>query len=453
MASDLDALLQRAAGDIERQVPGAPDPVLGSVRRVVRHRRARRHAVESVAAVAGVAVIGVVAWLGAVRGAPAPAHTPSPSPTTTSTPTPTSPTASSAPTATVALPTAPADDAAGIARVLSPTTGETWQEPVEDTAVASRLTAFEGQRAFLVGHRGGAKIYALVNTEWPSSDVEGLYEIAGERIALVACPTSADRCSRRGDGTYEQPGVTIDRTTRYESLTVPTAIRVSPTFGVTTTGAMAVTWRSVYGDGAAMLGYVPLGYQVTGDARTLRQIGGAKLVEVRSPALGEVAGLTPLHYAYVTPMGSAYLLEPSDVPVAHPGTFTWDDGVARPSAETAGGGSVAPGSQGCFASLLAVEEHHVDADWRPAGTALDGRRVYVPVPGGNAVSRAVFAHARDTSFTFDDELEDFVQGAAAYPFTEQQFLDHDALYAVQGLDDEWLLGLRSDAQATVYECA
>ncbi|GIG19741.1 hypothetical protein Cch01nite_04650 [Cellulomonas chitinilytica] len=450
MDSDLDALLARGAGDLERQVPAMADRAFGSVRGAVRRRRVRRHAVESVAAVAGVAAVGVVAWLGAAHGTPAPAHTPS---VTSSTSPSATPSSSPSATSSTAPPTAPPDDAAGIARVLSPSTGETWQEPVEDPGMTERLTEFGGQRAFLVGHHGDASIYALVNDEWPSSSIEGLYERVGETVSLIGCPVSADRCSPRVDGSLEHPGLLIDTTTRYESLTVPTSIRVSPTFGVTTTATTAVEWRGVYGDGGSMVGGSPLGYQVPSESRTLRQIGGARLVELRSPASGVVPGLTPLHYAYVTPMGGAFLLEAKDVDVADVASFRWDDGVDRPSAYPDRDGSGAPGAQQCFLSLLAAEADHVDADWRAAGTASDGRRVWVPVPGGNPVSHAVYAHERDSSFTYDEASEEFVDGAAAYPYTEEQFLDHHALFAVQGPDDEWLLGLREDSAATVYECA
>jgi hypothetical protein len=449
MSTDLDALLARAAGDLERQVTGLPDSVLGRVRTRVRRRRRKRHAGESVMAVAGVAVVGAVAWLGATHGTPAPAQSPSVSPTSTPSGTPATP----APTGSAESPTAVADDAAGIARVLSPTTGETWQDPVEDTEMAIRLTGFDGQRAFLVGHRGDASIYVLVNAAWPSSSIEGIYEVVDDQITLVGCPVSADRCSPRVDGAMEQPGVAVDRSIRYESLTVPTAIRVSPTFGVTTTATLGLEYIGVYGDGALLLGTLPLGFEVDGDVRTLRQIGGARLVELRASSSGVVPGLVPIAYAYVTPLGSAYVLNAQDVAAAYTSAFRWDDGVTPPPADEWHVGSTAPGAKQCFVSLLAIEADHVDADWRAAGTAPDGRRVYVPVPGGNAMSRAVFAHERDTSWTVDDEAGEMVEGAAAYPLTEQQFLDRHSLYAIHGPDDEWLLGLRSDADAIVYECA
>jgi hypothetical protein len=401
-----------------------------------------------VAGVAGVAVIGVVAWLGAVQGTPVPAQSPSVTPTTSATTTPTpSPSASDAPAPTA--PTAPADDVAGIARVISPTTGETWQPPVEAPDMAARLGASEGEgkQAFLVGHRGGAEIYVLVIDEWYSTKVDSMYEVVGDQVTLIACPVSADRCAQADEAALAERGVAVDRTTRYDSLTVPTAIRVSPSWGVTTTATIEQNLDEVYGDGLLLV-------DPDSHARTLRQLGGAKLVEVSSPTMGVVPGLTPIHYAYVTPMGAAYKLVSRDVPSADPDSFVWDDGVARPPAYAQSArSSLAPGAHQCFWSLLAVELGHVDADWRAAGAALDGRRVYVPVPGGNAESHAVFEHERDTSWGWSEGASEMVHGAAMYPLTEQQFVDQHSLFAVQGPDDEWLLGLRSDAAATVYECA
>jgi len=456
MASDLDALLAQAAGDLERVVPALPDAALGRVRTRVRRRRVRRHAVESVAGVAGVAAVGTVAWLGAVRGTPAPAEspttTPTTSPTTTPTPTPTL-TPSPTPTSDAAAPTAPEDDAAGIAKVVSPATGETWQEPVDVPDMAIRLTGYDYQRALLVGHRGDASIYALSNDEYLTTSVDGLYEVVGDQVTLIACPTSPDRCSSPDEAYLAGKGITLDRTTRYESLTLPTAIRVSPTFGVTTTATLGRNYPGVYGDGGFLVGTSPLGYEIETESRTLREIGAARLVELRATTSGVVPGLTPVQYAYITPLGTAFLLDSQDVAGADVDAFQWDDGVGRPSANEYQRGSVAPGAKQCFWSQLAIEADHVDADWVAAGTAPDGRRVHVPVPGGNATSRAVFAHERDTSWGWPEGAEEMVYGAEVYPLTEQQFLDQHSLYAVQGPDGEWLLGLRQDASATVYECA
>ncbi|MGY4643660.1 hypothetical protein [Cellulomonas sp. URHB0016] len=448
MASDLDGLLARAAGDLERAVPALPDAALGRVRTRVRRRRVRRHAVESVAGVAGVAAVGTIAWLGAVRAAPAPAESPTmtatTSPTETPTPTPT-PTPSSSPTSDVAPPTAPEDDEAGIAKVMSPTTGETWQKPVEDPAMALRLTGYDDQRAFLVGHRGDASIYALAQDDSLSRSVEGLYEVVGDQVTLIECPASADRCSSFYEPDLAGRGIAVDRTTHYDSLTVPTAIRVSATFGVTLTFALESGWDSVYGHALLLV-------DPDVEPRTLRQLGGGRLVELRMPAAGVVPGLTPILYAYVTPAGGAYRVAPGDVAMADPAAFQWDDGMVRP-AGWEGMGATAPGARQCGWSDLAIESGHVDTDWRPAGTARDGRRIYVPVPGGNAVSHAVFVHERDASWGQPEGAEDMVYGAEMYPLTEEQFLDQHSLYAVQGPDGEWLLGLRADAAATVYECA
>ena len=86
--------------------------------------------------------------------------------------------------------------------------------------------------------------------------------------------------------------------------------------------------------------------------------------------------------------------------------------------------------------------------------ATNGHRVLVPATGGTDLSRAVRAWQEGASFGNDESYQP-VQGAAAgYGYlTDESFLGANALFAVEGPTGQWLLGLRADAGAVVYECA
>ena len=86
MSADLAQLLNRAAHELSTDGPLDAARATG-LRRVVRRRRARRHAVESAVGVAAVGLVGSAAWLGAGRFAPAPPAL-GPSPSVSATPTP-----------------------------------------------------------------------------------------------------------------------------------------------------------------------------------------------------------------------------------------------------------------------------------------------------------------------------------------------------------------------------
>jgi hypothetical protein len=313
--------------------------------------------------------------------------------------------------------------------------------------------------AYLVGTRGEASIYVTGYEQLGTWVVGGLYEVDAQGARLIACPSArtTDPCADEVSISLP-PGVVRDVETFYDTLTLPVSIDLGDDFRVTTTsttGSPSST-SSLYGDADPLM-------DDTFERRVLRDLGPVTVaVRVRESS---VPGLTNLTYGILTPLGTFLRLQPGDVPAGDFPAIRWDDGIARGAADSADEGDApavteAPGGQACLATTYSLEDKHVPADWRPAGTTPDGRRVYLPVAGGNPVSRAVRAWQEDSSWTM---APDGVQGdeygavhgaAAGYPYpTDAAFLEANALFAVQGPGGEWLLGMRSDAHNVVYECA
>ncbi|KQT01351.1 hypothetical protein [Cellulomonas sp. Leaf395] len=458
MSDELHALLARASNEIEVSAPALEGGRLGVVRSEVRRRRIVRRAAESFAGVGVVGVLGVGLWFGLDPWAPepvAPVVTPTIAPTPTpTTPTPTTPTRDAAPTGPVTREES-IDDATVLARLGAPRTGEVWHAPtlVPDVPALRRVDG-EPAPAYLVGTRGEASIYL---TAWELGDewhVDGLFEVGPQGARLIACPSArtADACA--DEVNYQPPpGVVRDVDTFYDTLTLPATVDLGDGFTVTTTNTAQtpVLGFRLYGDAAPI---------VDGDVeqRVLRDLGPVAVVA--QVAESPVTGLTNLTYGFTTPFGTFVRLDPSDVPGGEFAAISWDDGVVRTTEGSPPVSTVAPGSPACRWTSYSQESAHVPGDWRPAGTTPSGHRVYVPVAGGNSMSRELRAWHEENSSTLapegvqGDEYGTVHGAAAGYPYTtDEAFLQANALFAMQGPAGEWLLGMRSDAANIVYECA
>ena len=464
MSAELHALLARASHDIEGAAPALDGGRLGLVRSAARRRRRARHTAESFVSVGAAGVLGVGLWFGlgqpilepvvpvvtpTVAPTPTPAPTPPPSPTES--PTPTGP-----PTRAESI-----DDATVLARLRAPRTGEVWLTPtlVEDVP---ELRGGEGlpAPAYLVGTRGDAKIYVRVEGFYVDY-VGALFEVDGQGARLIACPSAraVDMCVDEASF-YEGPGVVRDVDTFYDSLTLPESIDLGDGFTVTTTSTVRSPYFfRAYGDASPI---------TTNEfrQRVLRDLG--HVVVVARVTESKIAGLTTLTYGYTTPFGSFVALDSRDVPAGEYGRIRWDDGVVRAEPDSpddediTGVDTVAPGAGACTDTTFSQPEGFVEGQWRPAGTAPGGHRVYVPTDGGNPLSRAIRSWHEENSWTVSDlgdedpaaDEHGILHGAAAgYLYTtDASFLAANALFAVRGPAGEWLLGMRSDAQNAVYEC-
>ncbi len=457
MSTDLKALLAQAEDALTQDVAAAGVPATTGLRAAVARRRRARHVREAAGGLAVLAtVVGVATWAAAGTGpvppTVEPAHptvTTSPSPSPSASPS-TAPTAAAPPTQVPPAPVlreAQIDDATVLARRAAPRTGEVWTTPVAAPEMAAVLDPEGGSTPWRVGQRGASTIYVVAGPpdEWPvPARVSGVYEVDAGGVRAVLCPSA-----RTGDPCTDPAlpaGVARDEQTFYDTMTLPRAVDLAPGWRLTTTATTGTAWYA-----QVLLG--SLGAADAFDTVTVvADLGAGEIVRMSRPA--EVAGLTDVQYALRTPYGATIDLSADDAPSGEFARIRWDDGVARPLDRAGSAQSTSPGRGACVAGTFAVEARHVPGDWRAAGTTPGGNRVYVPVAGGNAVSRAVRAWQAGTSSTLDDATGDVVTDPASYPYaTDEQFLAADALYAIQGPDGVWQLRLRADAVQTVWECA
>lgn len=449
MSSELDALLARAAGEIEGSTSPLGGTALAQVRRRVHRRRVVRHVGESVAGVAAAGVVGTAVWLGSDRAPTPPA---SPAPTVTSP----APTADPTPDRTPTAPAGPVEraaklsDADVLAHLANPRTGETWHTPEQAPAdVTALLGSISGLNTVLsVGQRGDATIYAVVLGDRQSADITAdpafaasvlLFEVDGDGARMILCPSArtGDRC-QSGD-TYGVPeGVELDEDTFYDSLTLPSAITVGD-WTASTKATRDEAFGTVYGDGAAMVG-------ATVQTSAVAELGASALVEIRTPG---ALGTTNVAYAVASPFGSLRVLAERDLPGGDFADITWSDGVKAPDDDVL---ARSPGAPRCTSATVFGLVDSLDASaWTAGGTTSDGATVYLPTGAGLTFAKQVRDHQEKQSGTIADGGAE-VTGADAYGISEQAFLAGHGVYAVDGPDGQRLVALRSDMAQVVFEC-
>ena len=463
MSDDLTSRLLGAAEELERSVPAADPVFAGGVRAAIARRRTVRHVREVASGLVIATVIGVGAWAATGPDAPPTPPVTTPSPTVTPepdrSPSPTpSPTPSSLPPVVDAGPPVredDVDDAPVLARLREPRTGEVWITPEPAPDMEAVLSPEEWGTVWHVGRRGDSDIYAVMDVSWVPNGgavlfgvpVLGLVEVDSSGARLIACPSAraTDPCAAR----TVEVDVPRDETTFYDTMTLPRSIDLAAGWTLTTSHTTSSTYYPdrVLGDGGAL-------YGLAGDAEVVADLGGLQVLELVKD--GDVPGLADHRYAIRMPLGTTLALSADDAPSGEFRAIRWDDGVPRPLADLyeEAQQSTAPGSGGCFGGTFSVADGFVASDWRAVGTTPGGHRVYVPVEGGNAVSRAVRAWQEQASGTIDETTNEWVTGAAAgyrYP-TDEGFLEANALYAVEGPTGEWQLRLRIDALQTIWEC-
>jgi hypothetical protein len=431
----------------------------------VRHRRAVRAATTAVVSTAAVGALALTAFgatglLAADPDPVAPAAVATPLPSTTPAPSPTpEPSSASEPTPppVVAAPPvreADIDDATVVARLRAPRTGEVWSTPERAPQMEGVLSPDEFSSVWRVGQRDASTLYVVVHDSEAAQGqvglegvrVSGLYEVDDAGARAIVCPSA-----RTGDVCVVDPplppGVTRDEATFLDTLTLPRSVDLADGWRLTTTATTSLDFydQLLLGDARDL-------YGLGGETGVVADLGAAQIVQVTRD--GRVGGLADVRYAIRTPYGATIDLSADDSPSGEFGRIRWDDGIARPLPDGVRAQSTAPSSGACFSGTFSVEDRHAPGDWRPAGTTPGGHRVYVPVPGGNAVSRAVRAWQAESSSGLDEVTQELVFGPAIYGYgTDEQFLAANALYAIQGPAGEWQLRLRSDAVQTVYECA
>jgi hypothetical protein len=370
--------------------------------------------------------------------------TPPPSPTSSSLPT------TPAPSPTATEPPGPPvreaniDDATVEARIVAPRTGETWTTPTAAPEMASLLAqGMDGWVPYLVGHRGSAGIYVVVNegNNWTTAMIA---EVDASGARQISCPSarSTDACVASAG----VPGVTLDTSTFYDSLTLPESIDIGAGWALDTS---AVGTTTSYGDALFLLSYADPSFAIDGVAYLpVANVGGLRVLEWASSPESDGTGsdLDVRSYVLVAPTGLMYQLGRQLVPGADYESIRWDDGVTRTEDAAFGADSYGGGSRGCMVGEFSVQPDLDRSQWSRAGQTREGASVYVPTKANPLVHtiRSVQVDMADVArqnggYPGADENR-------AYPFaSDAAFRDAHALYAVAGPDGVWQIRLRGDA--------
>ncbi len=385
-----------------------------------------------------------------------------------------SPSASSAPTASASVTPEPpheivsGDDVAILARLESPTTGETWHSPVAiDNLGLLSYPDFgieDDYQYYEVGARGAATIVVAVPAYFDlytaGFPVYAMFEIDDAGARMITCPSARvlDTCLDWSSD-WEMPGRSLDNTTRYDSLTYP--VEVQPVAGwVLKTARLAGSdWASsthAFGDANGFPGITlspdEADYLGRSDRHDIVALGASTLVEYRGEA--DVPGLVDSRFGIETPYGAFIPSESAFTGEWYgEGAVTWDDGVDTFSHPSPWDGTdmewpVVSASLACFGPDETLATTFNPSQWEQAGTHRLGGDVYLPVAGGNAVSAAVWQTMKDLSWGAD------IEPALAYPYaTVDEFLDARSVFAWERPDGEWVIAMDGFAGQRVYECA
>lgn len=465
-----DVLQQRAAhlANSLRDADEFSEPV---VAKAVRRKRASRTALISTAATIAVIGIGTGAWAGygALNPAPVASATPSPTASASAGPKVTqSPRATPSPEHTIVS----GADVEILERLQHPTTGETWHAPQEIDAITLYASddGLDPGRFYAVGSREGATIVAVVpsgyNFYGEGYGIDALLEVDGSQVRWLTCPSARETDPCLTAPSDPAPGVVVDKTTHYDSLTYP--IVTSPVAGwnLGTAPNIDIPYPEVGYFGAAV-GFPGITYEdyesdfTEGAKReVLAALGDSTLVELRTA--GVVPGTTSVRYAIETPLGSVIWLghgsgntwSPSTVNGAwyEEGSVVWDDGkdtfVALPADEPDDVPRPVPATEYCGAPDDVLLDSFDASEWAASGIHGQGATVYLPTEGGNPPAKATWSWMKGNSWA------DQVEASLAYPYPKyRDFLAARSVFAWERPDGEWVLAINANAGQWVYECA
>jgi hypothetical protein len=352
-------------------------------------------------------------------------------------------------------------------RLRTPTTGETWHEPVpiENLGLLAYDSGIEDNYSYFeVGNRGSARIVAAVPEyfEYFSGGypVYAVFEIEGDAARMIVCPSarSGDVCLDWSSD-WEEPGRSLDASTHYDSLTYPERIEPAEGWMLTPAHLAVADWADstmAYGDANTFPGI-----SLTPEERALlardervvvAELGASTLVEYRSP--GDVPGLTDSRFAIETPYGGVVPSLSTFVSAYYgTGAVTWDDGTdtfTHPGIwdEAPQTYPIQAAGPACFGPDETIADDFDESDWIVAGKHRLGFDVYVPRDAGNELARAVWATMRDSSWGEDIEPQ------LAYPYdTLDEFLAARSVFAWERPDGQWVIAIDDFASQRVYECA
>jgi hypothetical protein len=381
---------------------------------------------------------------------------------------PSSPTPSASFTVVPDIPLVTGPDVAILERLESPTTGETWHEPVPidnlglltypDSGIEDDYNYFE------VGNRGDATIVVAVPAYFDyffgGYSVYAMFEIDGGEARMLTCPSAraGDTCLDWSTD-WEEPGRSLDPDTHYDSLTYPERIQPLEDWTLTTAHLAASDWvdsTMAFGDANEFPTVA-----TTSDERSflgrderieIVELGDSTVVEFRQA--GAVPGLTDSRLAIETPYGGVIPSNSTFTSAYYgAGAVTWNDGVDTFTHPELWGDAttaypVRAAGLACFGPDETLALDFDPSEWDVAGTHRLGFDVYLPADADNDLARAVWITMRDNSWGED------IEPGLAYPYaTLDEFLDARSVFAWERPDGEWVIAMDGFAGQRVYECA
>jgi hypothetical protein len=379
---------------------------------------------------------------------------------------PASPSAS--PTEAPEIPLVSGPDIAVLERLESPTTGESWHEPVPIDNLGLLAYADSGiedtYNYFEVGSRGSATIVVAVpeyfDYYFGGFTIYAMFEIDGGEARMLTCPSarSGDSCLDWSTD-WEEPGRSLDPDTHYDSLTYPERIQPLEGWELTPAHLASSEWvdsTMAFGDANTFPTVATTDEERAFLGRDERieivALGDSTVVEFR--AAGAVPGLTDSRFAMETPYGGVIPSQSAFTSSYYgTGAVTWNDGTE--TFTHPGIWDDAPQTSPVRAAALACfgpdETLAADFDvdqWEVAGTHRLGFDVYLPVDADNELARSVWITMRDSSWGED------IEPALAYPYeTLDEFLDARSVFAWERPDGEWVIAMDGFGGQRVYECA
>lgn len=360
------------------------------------------------------------------------------------------------------------EDVAILDRLMSPTTGETWQTPVEiDNLGLFAYPASEPTdtyRYFHIGDRADARIIAVVDSYFDEllggHTVFAVIEHDGTTARMITCPSARASVGCLDFSTdWLTPERALDTAIHYDSLTYPSQVQPAAGWTLRLAPLAYSSWpvaREAFGDandypGIGLSADARAAIGREGERIVLAELGESTLVEWRSSTA--MNGLAATYLAIETPYDGviaswrAFVADWYGV-----GAVTWDDGAdtfTHPDVWT--GDPVEYQVQAANPTCSWADESLATtfdaSQWVKAGTHRQGVDVYVPSSDRNAIAQRVYRAMSEGSWGDD------IDPALAYPYASiDEFLNARSIFAWQRPDGEWVIALDSFAAQRVWEC-
>ncbi len=329
-------------------------------------------------------------------------------------------------------------------RFLNPTTGEKWlatpkklakqgfySDPDSGTAEYTDQTtgqtfesAYPEIDYYEIGSRGDKTIILAYSEDRGFGGIGSneLFEKSADgKVALIAQPThDAPGGAQDPDASYYNTNITIDKTTRYDSLSLPSNITLSDG-----TKLDRPEWFSF----GILIG---AGSSSPGEARKkIQELGGNTIY--RTETSFDDTKLTNIIYTIETPAHTTYSLPYQPLP-QNSNDLTWLGAQKTKDNDE----YISPIARGCGAGSGTTRSDALkDSDLKLYKTSPDGQKVYVIKDDNNSLWVKAYEEFKD--FYQDDKNKSKISKA--------EFVAGNAVLVYQDIHGEYLVYIRSEFAA------